>query len=137
MFRRSGVHSVLKHGEATSSNMRETEKFKKEFSDLIEAGFVQQQVFKGDKIGLFLKKLTNRTLITEEGKALPGNKPMKDRLTHLMCGNASGDFNVKQLLVYHSDNPPVLMQNNVMKSRFPVMCLENTMAWATPQQVDA
>ena len=84
LLRRSGVHSVQKHGEAASSNKRETEKFKKEFSDLIKAGLVQQQVFNGDETGLFLKKLPNRTLITEEGKALPGNKPMKDRLTLLM-----------------------------------------------------
>ena len=30
---------------------------------------------------------------------------MNDMLTLLMCGNASGDFKVKPLLVYHSDNP--------------------------------
>ena len=28
---------------------------------------------------------------------------MKDRLTLLMCGSASGDFKVKPLLIYHSD----------------------------------
>ena len=53
--------------------------------------------------------------MTEEEKALPGNKPMKDRLTLLMCGNASGDFKVKPLSVYHSDNPPLFKWNNVMK----------------------
>ena len=30
---------------------------------------------------------------------------MKDRLILLMCGNASDDFKVKPLLVYHSDDP--------------------------------
>ena len=30
---------------------------------------------------------------------------MKDGLTLLMCGIASGDFKVKPLLVYHSDDP--------------------------------
>ena len=36
---------------------------KKELSDLIKAeGFVQQQVFDGDKTCLFFKKLPNRTL---------------------------------------------------------------------------
>ena len=57
--------------------------------------------------GLFWKKMPNRTYITEEEKTLPGHKPMKDRLTILLCGNASGDFKVKPRLVYHSDNPKI------------------------------
>ena len=77
--KRSGIHSVLRHGEAASSNKKEAEKFKKEFSDVLKAGFVPQQVVNGDKTGLFGKKLPNRTFTTEEEKALPGHKPMKDR----------------------------------------------------------
>ena len=60
--------------------------------------------------------MPNRTFITEEEKALPGDKTMEVRLTLLMCGNASGYFKVKPLLVYHSDNTRVLKRNNVMKS---------------------
>ena len=51
----------------------------KEFSDLIKAGFVPQQVFNADKTGLFWKKLPNRSFITEEENTLPGHKPLKDR----------------------------------------------------------
>ena len=53
---------------------------------------------------------------------------MKDRLTLLMCGNASGDLKVKPLLVYHSDNPRVFKRNNVMKCELPVMWMANTKA---------
>ena len=52
---------------------------------------------------------------------LPGHEPMKDRLTLLMCGKASADLKVKQLLVYHSDNHQVFMLNHVMKSKLPIM----------------
>ena len=45
-----------------------------------------------DKIGLIIYFY----FIKQEEKALPGNKPMKDRLTLFMCGNASGDVKVKQ-----------------------------------------
>ena len=76
-------------------------------------------------------KLPNRTFITEEEKALLGRKPMKDRLTLLMCGNASGDFKVKPLLIYQSDDPRVFKWNNVMKSKFPVMWRANAKAWVT------
>ena len=35
-----------------------------------------------------MTKLLNRTFIVEAENALPGHKPIKDRLTLLMCGNA-------------------------------------------------
>lgn len=52
---------------------------------------------------------------------LPWQKPMKDRHTILLCGNTSGDYKVKPLLVYHSDNRRVFKRDNVMKSKLPVM----------------
>ena len=84
--------SVLRHGEVASSNKKEAEKYKKEFSDIIKAGLVPQQVISGEETGLFWKKLSNRAFITEEENVLPGQKPIKDRLTLLMCGNISGYF---------------------------------------------
>ena len=56
---------------------------------------------------------------------------MEERLTPLMCGNASGDFKVKQLMVYHLDNPRVLKRNNVMKNKLPVLWRENVKAGVT------
>ena len=42
----------ISHGEATSSDKKEAEKPKKEFSDIIKAeGFVSQHVFNGDDFG--------------------------------------------------------------------------------------
>jgi len=65
--------------------------------------------------------MPRRTYITEEEKALLGHKPMKDGLTLLLRGNASGDFKIKPLLVYHSENPRVFKKNHVIKSKLPVM----------------
>lgn len=119
--KRTGIHNVIRHGEAASSNKEAAEKFVIEFSDFVKAeGYLPQQVFNCDETGLFWKKMPNRTYITKEEKTLPGHKPMKDRLTLLLCGNASGDFKVKPLLVYHSDNPRVFKRNNVMKSKLPL-----------------
>ena len=64
---------------------------------------------------------------------LPGHTPMKDRLTLLMCGNVSGDFNLRPLLACHSDDPRVFNWNNVMKSKLPVMWRANAKAWVTQQ----
>ena len=60
-----------------------------------------------------------------EQKSLPGHKPIKDRLTLLLYSNASGDFKVKLMLVYHSNNPRVFKRNNVINSKLPVMWHSN------------
>ena len=58
---------------------------------------------------------------------------MKDRVTLLLSGNASGDFKVKPTLVYHSNNPRVFKRNNVIKSKLPVRWRSNRKAWVTRQ----
>lgn len=130
--KRSGIHSVIRHGEAASSNEKEAEAFKVEFDKIIkEEDYVPQQVFNCDETGLFRKKMPKRTFITQEEKALPGHKPMKDRLTLLFCANASGDCKITPMLVYHSENPRVFKRNNVQKSKLPVMWKSNAKAWMT------
>lgn len=130
--KRSGIHSVIRHGEAASSNEKEAEAFKVEFDKIIkEEDYVPQQVFNCDETGLFWKRMPKRTFITQEEKALPGHKPMKDRLTLLFCANASGDCKMTPMLVYHSENPRVFKRNNVKKSKLPVMWKSNAKAWMT------
>ena len=94
---------------------------------------VRQQVLNGDETGLILLMLQNRTFITEEEKTLPGHKPTKHRFTLLTRGNASGDFKVWPLLVYHSDDIRVPRLNNVIKSKLTVMWRSNAKAWVTGQ----
>ncbi|XP_034954627.2 tigger transposable element-derived protein 1-like [Zootoca vivipara] len=132
--RRSGIHSVVRLGEAASANKEDANRFVLAFKDCVEAeGFLPQQVFNCDEAGLFWKKMPKNTYITKEEKSLPGHKPMKDRLTLLLCGNASGDFKLKPLLVYHSENPGVFKKNSVIKSKLPVMWRANRKAWVTRQ----
>ncbi|GCC29776.1 hypothetical protein chiPu_0008218 [Chiloscyllium punctatum] len=126
--KRTGIHSVVMHGEAASSNLDAVAKFVKKFSE-----FVNIEVFDCDETGLFWKKNARRTYITKEEKSLPGHMPMKDRLTLLLCGNASGDCKIKPLLVYHSENPRVFKKNNVMKSKLNVMWSANIKAWVARQ----
>lgn len=69
------------------------------------------------------------TFITQEEKALPGNKPMKGMLTLLLCGNVSGDCKAKPLLVYHSETPRVFSRNNVIKNKLCVTWRTNKKTW--------
>ncbi|XP_066955685.1 tigger transposable element-derived protein 1-like [Macrobrachium rosenbergii] len=97
----TGVHSVIRHGEAAaSSDVKAAEEFVKSFAELVEAGgYVVQQVINCDETGLFWKNMPRRTYIMAEEKSLPGHKPMKDRLTLALCANASGKCKVKLLLI--------------------------------------
>uniref|UniRef100_A0A8C5PXM0 HTH CENPB-type domain-containing protein n=1 Tax=Leptobrachium leishanense TaxID=445787 RepID=A0A8C5PXM0_9ANUR len=130
--RRSGIHSVVRHREAASSDTKAAEAFAAEFHKLmVSECYLPQQVFNCDETGLFWKKMPKRTYITAEERAMPGPKPMKDRLTLLLCANASGDFKIKPLLVYHSENPRAFKKCKVQKSRLNVMWRSNTKAWVT------
>ncbi|GFT53968.1 tigger transposable element-derived protein 1 [Nephila pilipes] len=68
-----------------------------------------------------------------EEKSLPGHKAMKDRLTLALCANAIGDFKIKPLLVYHSENPRAFKAYKVMKEKLRVMCRANSKAWVILQ----
>ncbi|CAH2306756.1 tigger transposable element-derived 1-like [Pelobates cultripes] len=76
-------------------------------------------VFNVDKTGLFWKRIPSRTFISREQKRAPGFKAVKDRLTLLLGGNASGDFRIKPLLVYHYQTPRAM--RDISKSSLPVI----------------
>lgn len=130
--KRTGIHSVVRHGEAASSDTKAAENFIGDFKKLVDSeGFLPQQVFNCDETGLFWKKMPKRTYITAEENALPGHKPMKDRLTLLFCANASGDLKIKPLLVYHSETPRAFKKCKIDKNRLNVMWRSNKKAWVT------
>jgi hypothetical protein len=129
--KRTGIQ-CCGHEQGASADTDAANDFVTEFRKFVEAeGFVPQEVFNCDETGLFWKKMPNRTYITQEEKALPGHKPMKNRLTLLFCGNASGDCKVKPLLIYHSENPRAFRKHNVQKTQLPVMWRSNSKAWET------
>lgn len=91
--RTSDIHSVVRHGEATSMDAKTPEASAAEFQKLIISEcYLPQQVFTCDETGLFWKKVPKRTYSTPKENAMPSHKPIKDRLTHLLCANASRDF---------------------------------------------
>ena len=70
--KRTGIHSVARHGEAASANKEAAESCVTGFREYVEPeDFVPQQVFNCDKTGLFWKKMPKRINIMQE-KALPG-----------------------------------------------------------------
>lgn len=58
-----------------------------------------------DEPGLFWKQPPDKTFLFMENKSVLGFKATRDTLMLLLSGNAAGDFKLKPLLVYPSENP--------------------------------
>ncbi|GFS81692.1 tigger transposable element-derived protein 1 [Trichonephila clavipes] len=83
--------------------------FPEELAKIIEDGdYSADQVFNADETGLYWKKLPNRTYIAKDEKTASGHKASKDRVTLLLCSNASGDRMLKPLLINKSLRPRAL-----------------------------
>ena len=105
-----------------SSNKEANKNNVGEFCDLVNAGsYFPQQVFNCDETDLLWKKMPNMTYVTKEEKSMPRHKSMKDRITILVCANASDDCKIKPMVIYHSEHPRIFKGNKVMKSKLPVM----------------
>nr|XP_034958025.1 MAPK-interacting and spindle-stabilizing protein-like isoform X1 [Zootoca vivipara] len=69
---RSGIRSVVRHGEAASSDLAAAEEFATEFLETVTAeGYLPEQVSNCDETGLFRKRMPRRTFITQEETKMP------------------------------------------------------------------
>ena len=87
-----------------------------------EGGYTKQWIFSVDETTFFWKKIPPQL----ERRSVPGFKASKDRLTVLLGANAAGDFKLKSVLTYHSENPRAL--KNYAKSTLPVLYKWNNKA---------
>lgn len=127
---RSKIHSVRLTGEAASADIQAAAEFPQIFKTIVESGrYPPNLVFNFDETGLFWKRMPSKTFITQEERRAPGFKAAKDRLTLLLGANASGDFKLKPLLVYHSENPRAM--KGFSKSNLPVIWKSSRKAWVT------
>ncbi|XP_026953168.1 tigger transposable element-derived protein 1-like [Sagmatias obliquidens] len=124
-------HNVLLTDEPAVADAQAAARYPVVLRAILEEGcYSPRQVFNVDETGLFWKRLPERMLLALEGTAGPGPKASKDHLTLLLGGNAAGDFKLKPLLVYPSENPRAL--RGCSKASLPVVWRSNRNDWLTP-----
>lgn len=98
--------------------------------EIIEEGdYGPQQVFNVDETGLFWKRMPSTTYISREEFSSTSYNVSRDRLSLLLGSNATGDFKLKPLLVYHTETPRAL--KGYCKNKLSVIWRTNKEAWVT------
>lgn len=130
--KRFSLQNLKVQGESASADKETAKVYPLELQNIIElGGYSRHQVFNADETGHWWKKMPKRTFISRDEKVAPGFKVSKDRVTLLMCSNASGDYMMKPMLVYKSINPRVM--KHVCKSKLPIYWTANRKAWVTTE----
>lgn len=129
-LKRHAFHNVKIKGEIASADENAAKSFPEKLVKIIEdGGYIPDQVFNADETGLFWKKMPTRTYIAKSEKSTGGFKAAKDRVTFLLCSNASGDKILKPLVINRSLMPRALRGKNV--KQLPVHWMANSKAWIT------
>ncbi|GBB97722.1 hypothetical protein RclHR1_03050011 [Rhizophagus clarus] len=89
--KRHNLSCYLKQGEAASALLEKLDEFREELQDLIRE-YSLDNVFNCDETGLYWKMEPKRTI---SNKPVSGRKQSKDRVTILLCSNATGTEKLK------------------------------------------
>ncbi|UYV73828.1 hypothetical protein LAZ67_11001043 [Cordylochernes scorpioides] len=128
------VDMIQAESKATLRNLSKNEEAARKYPEKLakiikDGGYCAHQIFNADETGLFWKKMPTRTYIAKSEKNASGFEAAKDRVTLLLCSNASGDRMLNPLLVNRSLKPCALKGKDL--NTLPVHWMANKKAWVT------
>ena len=115
-------------GEAGAADDEAMEKWLTDVWKILREGYEMDNIYNCDESGLFYKLLPDKTL-NRKGKTCTGGKLSKERLTVLLCANASGTDKLKPLVIGKYENPRCF--SAIKKNALPVFYYSNSRAWMT------
>lgn len=98
--KRRGIHSVVRHGEAVSSDKAVAKAFVKEFTEFMEVMFLIKFSIAIDRF--ILEGDAEEDVHHTFGEGASGTRASEGQAYPLFCVIASRDFKVKPLNMYHS-----------------------------------
>lgn len=103
---RHGIRQIEIHGEKLSANTTAAESFSHNVQKYIkENKFDMDFIYNADETGFNWKALPSKSLVSQREAAAPGYKLSKDRVTVMVCVNATGTHKIPLLLIGKSKNP--------------------------------
>ncbi|KAL4135498.1 hypothetical protein QTP88_007104 [Uroleucon formosanum] len=126
---RHGIRQLDISGEKLSANSAVIAEFKEQFKLKIQYDlkFVREQVYNCDETGLNWKALPQKTLTSFSEKTAPGFKFQKDRITAMVCANATGNHRLPLLVIGKSKKPRAF--KNLNMNALPVNYYTQKSAW--------
>lgn len=125
---RHGIRQLEISGEKLSANSSVISEFREQFNEIIaDLGLVREQVYNCDETGLNWKALPQKTLASFSEKTAPGFKLQKDRITAMVCANATGNHRLPLLVIGKSKKPRAFKNLNI--NALPAKYYAQKSAW--------
>lgn len=96
--KRNDIRQLNIAGEKLSADSKTVFDFTKQFREIIEEGYVADQIYNCDESDTNFK-MSSKKLVSKEESTDSEYKSSKERITVLLCGNVSGDHKLPLMCV--------------------------------------
>ena len=127
---RYNISSKRIHGESESADLEQVDKGRERLQELL-VGYDLNDIYNADETGLFFRLGPDQTLATKSDNA-KGFKKDKERITVLLCCNASGTKKVLPFVLGKAKKPQCF--KNINLNNLPVKYSNNKKAWMTMEK---
>ena len=130
--KRHGIHSLYVQGESLSADSACVSSYVGGLQiQFDERGECAEQIYNADETALYLKAVPRKTLVAAFEQSAPGIKECKQRVSILLCCNATGSHKLKPLLIGEYRNPRCLKHAN--RLTLPVIYRHQSNMWMTQE----